>query len=60
MLDKDGNVIGILRGEQNREDVPLDQVSRYLRDAVVATEDRTFYEHDGVSYRGMLRAIRRN
>ncbi len=57
VLDKDGNVIGILRGEQNREDIPLDKVSRYLRDAVVATEDRTFYEHDGVSYRGMLRAL---
>lgn len=57
VLDKDGNVIGILRGEQNREDIPLDQVSPHLRQAVVATEDRTFYEHDGVSYRGMLRAL---
>lgn len=57
VLDSDGNVIGILRGEQNREDVSLEQISEHLRNAVVATEDRSFFEHSGVSYRGMLRAL---
>lgn len=57
VLDKDGNVIGTLRGEQNREDVSLDQVSDHMRQAVVATEDRFFYEHSGVSYRGIVRAL---
>lgn len=57
VLDAQGKVIGILRGEQNREDVPLEQISPNLIKAVVATEDRSFYEHSGASPRGIVRAL---
>lgn len=57
VLDANGDLIGALKGEQKRKIVPLDQIAPSLRDAVVATEDRRFYEHSGISPRGMVRAL---
>lgn len=36
--------------------VPFDQISPYLRNAVVASEDKDFYKHGGFSVDGILRA----
>ncbi|HUW14108.1 MAG TPA: transglycosylase domain-containing protein [Anaerolineae bacterium] len=44
----------------DRTYVPLDQISRYLRDATVALEDRSFYENMGFNPRGLLRAQLQN
>jgi penicillin-binding protein 1A len=52
----DDQLIGSFHGEENRTIVPLTFISRTLRDAVVATEDRGFYTHPGVSLRGIVRA----
>lgn len=41
---------------QNREEVPLDQISPYLQCAAVAGEDRRFYEHGGVDAPSLVRA----
>jgi penicillin-binding protein 1A len=57
VLDAEGKLIGALRGEQKRQIVPMDQISTHLQRATVATEDRSFYQHSGVSYRGMVRAL---
>jgi penicillin-binding protein 1A len=53
----DGTRIGYLVGEQNRDVVGLDEIAPVLVDAVVATEDARFYEHDGVAPKAMLRAL---
>ncbi|NVM57549.1 MAG: PBP1A family penicillin-binding protein, partial [Desulfobacterales bacterium] len=45
---------------EKREPVPLHAIPDYLKQAVIATEDRQFYEHPGVDLRGILRAIVRN
>lgn len=42
--------------EQNRVEVGWDQISQYVKDAVVAGEDPRFYEHGGVDVQGTLRA----
>lgn len=42
---------------ENREVVPLDQISPHLLHAVVAVEDERFYEHNGVDYVGIVRAF---
>jgi penicillin-binding protein 1B len=42
---------------EDRLPVSLDQVPRQLIDAIVATEDRAFYRHEGISIRGILRAL---
>lgn len=60
MLARDGQVIATLHGEQDRRIVPLDKISPYLQVAVVATEDREFFNHKGMSLRAIVRAARAN
>jgi len=43
-----------------RINVPLKSVPEHVRNAFIATEDRRFYEHDGLDWRGVARAIVRN
>jgi penicillin-binding protein 1B len=49
--------LGKLRSDIDREEVKLDQVSKFLQDAIVATEDEYFYKHDGVVPKAILRAL---
>jgi len=42
--------------DQNREEVPWDEVSPFLKEAAIAGEDRRFYEHGGVDLQGVIRA----
>lgn len=59
MLDRDGNVFA-WRGEQFGGMGDPDSISPHLVNAVVATEDRRFYRHWGISPRGIASAIRIN
>jgi 1A family penicillin-binding protein len=59
LLDKDGKVFA-WRGDQFGGVVTADTVSPFLRNAVVATEDKRFYSHFGISPRGIASAIRIN
>ncbi len=43
--------------EQNRTIVASDQIPQHVKDAVVAAEDRTFYENPGINPAGILRAL---
>lgn len=56
MLDRDGQVYA-WRGETFGGQITADTVSPYLHDAVIATEDKRFYRHFGVSPRGIASAI---
>ncbi|MCS5717066.1 penicillin-binding protein [Herbiconiux sp. CPCC 205763] len=42
--------------DQNRQEVEWDDVSQYVKDAVVSTEDPRFYDHHGVDIASSLRA----
>ncbi|MCA9179116.1 MAG: transglycosylase domain-containing protein, partial [Planctomycetales bacterium] len=42
--------------KHNREEVSWDQVSPYIKEALVAGEDRRFYEHGGVDAQSIIRA----
>ncbi|MCU1546455.1 MAG: penicillin-binding protein [Homoserinimonas sp.] len=41
---------------QNREEISWDEVSQFAKDALVAGEDRRFYEHGGVDMASIIRA----
>lgn len=41
---------------QDRVPIPLSQVPQALQDALIATEDRRFYQHHGVDLRGLIRS----
>ena len=44
------------RLDEQRRDVPLEQISTYLKDAVIATEDHRYYAHPGIDPIGLGRA----
>jgi membrane peptidoglycan carboxypeptidase len=56
ILAADGSVIATLF-EENRTRVSLDQMSPYIKEAVIAVEDSRFYDHGGVDTTGILRAL---
>ena len=59
VLNSDGTTIATFYAE-NRVKVGLDQMSPYIKDAIVAIEDSRFYQHAGVDPQGILRALTTN
>ena len=45
---------------EKRKNVEFKDLPKSLVDAIVATEDRTFFDHSGISLRGIIRAFSRN
>lgn len=61
IFDRSGEVLLYeLYGEEKREIIPLDQMSENIKHAVIATEDANFYEHHGLDFEGIFRAIKLN
>ena len=46
--DIDGETIATLSGDENRENISISEMSKYIPKAFVAIEDERFYEHKGV------------
>jgi penicillin-binding protein 1A len=46
--------------EQKRMWVPLDKMSRHLINGIIAVEDAQFYQHRGINFRGIARALLAN
>ena len=59
ILDRNGKFLGHLFVVR-RVNVPLAAVPRHVRQAFVATEDRRFYDHNGLDWRAFFRAALRN
>lgn len=56
MTDAEGNPIAWIY-DQRRFPVASDQIPQHAKDAIVAIEDRRFYEHEGVDLQGTARAM---
>ncbi|MDQ3066752.1 MAG: PBP1A family penicillin-binding protein, partial [Actinomycetota bacterium] len=50
-------VLAVLRGSEARTLVSYDEIADSMRHAIVAIEDRRFWEHDGIDLRGIGRAL---
>ncbi|HEY0020010.1 MAG TPA: PBP1A family penicillin-binding protein [Longimicrobium sp.] len=59
LFDRHGKPFGTL-ATVNRRVVPLDSLPEYLPQAVLAVEDRRFYDHGGVDWRRFMGALLRN
>lgn len=59
ILFSDGSVMATIYAD-DRVVVPLDEISQPMRDAVIAIEDRRFYEHRGVDLEAIARAAVNN
>jgi penicillin-binding protein 1A len=56
----DGTELAELTFEENRVPVALEDIPQVTIDAVLATEDATFYEHEGVNHLAIVRAALAN
>jgi penicillin-binding protein 1A len=57
IYDRHGVVIAELHGDTNRIIVKSTQIPQVMKDATVAIEDRRFYQHHGVDFEGIARAL---
>ncbi|MFZ3105912.1 MAG: transglycosylase domain-containing protein, partial [Candidatus Hydromicrobium sp.] len=53
----DGTLITEFHAEENREIVSFDKMSDYIKYAILAVEDKRFYDHQGVDYRRIAGAF---
>src|SRR5579862_711741 len=58
LLASDGTRLGLLGATGNRRPVSLQGVSPAMRKAMVDTEDRRFYDNNGIDYIGIMRALK--
>ena len=56
VYDRNGRLIGTFSGAERRFIIPVERIPEHVKQAVIAAEDRSFYEHNGVSLRGITRA----
>jgi len=52
-----GKFLFELHGEENREVVDLDIIPEYLQKAAIAIEDKDFYNHKGINWKAVVRAL---
>lgn len=57
IYDDAGNIVAGLHAGENRTEITLDKIPQDLINAFIATEDEHFYEHHGVNFKGIARAI---
>ncbi len=57
LVDRDGNRIGLLTGNQQRLFLREEQIAPVMKQAIIAIEDQRFYTNDGVDLRGIGRAL---
>jgi penicillin-binding protein 1A len=59
VLDREGKLIGEL-GAMHRTVVGYDKIPKIMVQALLAAEDAEYFEHEGIDYKGMLRAFVEN
>lgn len=55
--DRDGNPFFTFESPARKTFVPISQVPEYVQQAILASEDRSFYQHGALSFSGIFRAI---
>ena len=53
----DGKTLLTAMYDENRRNIPLEEIGDTMIDAIIAAEDNNFYEHNGVDTRGIMRAF---
>jgi penicillin-binding protein 1A len=56
IYDREGRVLARLRGDESRVLRTSDEIAPVMKQAIIAVEDRRFWEHKGVDIRGIARA----
>lgn len=59
IYDRKGNILYRLYNDEDRSIVPLAEIPDDLINATIAIEDQTFFEHNGLSIKGIIRAAKK-
>lgn len=57
IYDQSGNLLYKIYQSQNRTPILLKDIPLFVKQATIAIEDKNFYYHSGLSWRGILRAV---
>ncbi len=60
ILDRNGEILYTIYGDQNREWVSIDKIPDHTKWALLAAEDIEFYQHKGLDYLGIAKAALQN
>ena len=60
IFDRNDRLVCTVEGDEDRRVVPLNQVSTQMQQAILAAEDRHFYEHHGINVLSICRAMLAN
>lgn len=55
--DCNGEILSVLKGEKDVYYISYEDIPIYVKQAIVSTEDKRFYKHRGIDYKGILRAV---
>lgn len=59
IFDREGGLLYEIHGEAKRTLIGLEQIPNYAKQATIAIEDKDFYKHHGLYFRGIARSILR-
>lgn len=54
--DINGKTLSVLKGEKDVYYIEYEDIPIYVKQAIISTEDKRFYKHNGIDYRGIMRA----
>ena len=57
VYDANGNQISVLKGEKDVYYLGFDQIPANVTAAIISIEDKKFYQHGGVDYKAIMRAV---
>lgn len=52
-----GKQIAVLKGDKDAYYLDIDSIPKYAKDAMIVTEDKKFYSHNGIDFMGIVRAF---
>lgn len=58
VYDSEGNLLSKLKGEKDVYYLDIDNIPYYVKTAFISTEDKKFYSHNGIDFKGILRAAK--
>lgn len=58
VYDSNGKLLSTLKGEKDVYYLDIDSIPYYVKTAFISTEDKKFYSHNGIDFKGILRAVK--
>jgi len=56
IYDRNGKLLYNIYDKKNQSFIPLSSIPKYMQEATIAIEDKDFYQHGAVDFRGIARA----